>query len=196
MNKKRLCAILCIMLSLSLVGCSSEEASFEDKVILKFDYTDADINELRALTEDLYAEVNTLKSAMNLNSSPTLTSEDINFSSIRLVAKESQGQEYEDTAAVKIDSTFNLSIDVMNSSEESLSKLTCQAYIIYKNGDTFYDRYMLDTQFDVLPKSVRRNILLSDFPVKDSSLTHTLVVNIKDTNGNIITEFEKDLVVA
>ena len=196
MNKKRLCAILCIMLSLSLVGCSSEEASFEDKVILKFDYTDADINELRALTEDLYAEVNTLKSAMNLNTSPTLTSEDINFSSIRLVAKENQGQEYEDTAAVKIDSTFNLSIDVMNSSEESLSKLTCQAYIIYKNGDTFYDRYMLDTQFDVLPKSVRRNILLSDFPVKDSSLTHTLVVNIKDTNGNIITEFEKDLVVA
>lgn len=189
MNKKRLVAFL--MLSASLfVGCSKEE-SFEDKVIRKFTYVDSAQKKLEAQVEDMVAQLELVKNAVGYNEKPKFTSEDLNFSSVKVLAKEALTEKGE--VALRPNTEFDLSIDVINTTDENISQYIVQCYLTYNQNGTYYDRYLLDTRFDVLPKSVRKKIEFKDIPVLGGDTEHILTLIIKDLKGNEITSFEKQI---
>lgn len=191
--KRKLLLMIFTIGALSLVGCSSQEESFEDKVVRKFTYVDSAQKQLEAAVEDLTSQVSLLRTELGISSTSKYTDKDINFSSIIIAAKSVTNAG--DTVVLDADSEFNLKIDVMNSTDENLSQLTCQAYLTYNLNGQFYDRHLVDTRFDVLPKSVRKQIEFKSIPTKGSNIEHVLTVIIKDLNGNAISTFEKKLTV-
>lgn len=191
--KRKLLLVIFTIGALSLVGCSSQEESFEDKVVRKFTYVDSAQKQLEAAVEDLTSQVSLLRTELGISSTSKYTDKDINFSSIKVAAKSVTNAG--DTIVLDADSEFNLKIDVMNSTDENLSQLTCQAYLTYNLNGQYYDRHLVDTRFDVLPKSVRKQIEFKSIPTKGSNIEHILTVIIKDLNGNAISTFEKKLTV-
>lgn len=190
MKRKLLLMILAVG-TLSLVGCSNKEESFEDKVIRKFTYVDSAQKQLEATVEDLTTQVNLLRSELGISSTAKYSEKDINFSSIKIAAKSVANTG--NSVVLDADSEFNLKIDIMNSTDENLSQLTCQAYVTYNLNGQYYDRHLVDTRFDVLPKSVRKQIEFKSIPTKGSDIEHILTVIIKDLSGNAISTFEKKL---
>lgn len=191
--KRKLLLVIFTIGALSLVGCSGQEESFEDKVVRKFTYVDSAQKQLEAAVEDLTSQVSLLRTELGISSTSKYTDKDINFSSIKVAAKSVTNAG--DTIVLDADSEFNLKIDVMNSTDENLSQLTCQAYLTYNLNGQYYDRHLVDTRFDVLPKSVRKQIEFKSIPTKGSNIEHILTVIIKDLNGNAISTFEKKLTV-
>ena len=63
----------------------------------------------------------------------------------------------------------------------------------YNRNGQYYDRHLVDTRFDVLPKSVRKQIEFKDIPVMDANTEHILTIVIKDVKGSTITSFEKTI---
>ena len=187
---KKTLATLLIFSSALLIGCGQEE-SFEDKVKRKFTYVDAAQNKLEAQVQDIASQIEILKSEIGLDNTTKFTEKDINFSSIKLVAKEVQSSNGD--VILPSNSEFNLNIDIMNATDENLSQMIVQAYLTYNKDGKYYDRYLVDTRFDVLPKSVRKQIEFKDIPVKNSNMEHILTIVIKDVKGNVITTFEKTL---
>lgn len=189
--KKKILLILLVVASFSLVGCGKKEESFEDKVVRKFTYVDSAQKETDAKIEDLLSQVDILKREVGISDTPKFTDEEINFSSIKVAAK--SAKEFEDSVTLAPNSEFNLSIDVMNTTEENLSQLIVQAYVTYKLDGKYFDRHLVDTRFDVLPKSVRKEIKFEGIPTKGANYEHILTVIIKDVNGNAITTFNKKI---
>lgn len=189
MNKKTLLTVLVLSSSL-FVGCTKEE-SFEDKVIRKFTYVDSAQSKLEAQVEDMAAQIELIKDAVGYNEKPKFTDEDLNFSSIKVLAKDAITEKGQ--VAVNANSEFNLNIDVINTTEENISQYIVQAYLTYNRDGQYYDRYLVDTRFDVLPKSVRKKIEFKDIPVLGKETEHILTVIIKDLKGNAISTFEKQI---
>ena len=191
--KKRLLLLL-PMSAFFLVGCSSTEESFEDKVIRKFTYVDSSQKQLEATVEDLAAQVKILKSEIGLTDISRFTNKEINFSSIKVLA---EGAETNSKGEIRIsgNTEFKVNVDVLNTTNENLSQLICQMYVTYTKDGTYLDRYLLDTRFDILPASVRKQIEFKNIPVKGSDVDHELTVILKDINGNEITRFVKKIYV-
>lgn len=189
MKKKTLIAFLILSSALS-VGCSKEE-SFEDKVVRKFTYVDSAQKKLEAQVEDMVAQIELVKSAVGYNEKPKFTDKDLNFSSIKVLAKEALTEKGE--VALKPNSEFDLSIDVINTTSENISQYIVQCYLTYNRDGQYYDRYLLDTRFDVLPKSVRKKIEFKDIPLLGEETEHLLTLKIKDLKGNEIASFEKKI---
>lgn len=192
--KKRIILALLIMSSISLVGCTSNEESFESKVARKFTYVDSAQSKLEAQIEDMAAQIEILKREIGLTDTAKFTEKDINFSSVKVKAKDAKGSEDGDVL-VKANDKFDLSIDIMNTTEENLSQMIVQAYLTYSKDGQYYDRHLVDTRFDVLPKSVRKNIEFREIPTKDANMEHKLTIIIKDVKGSTITTFEKKIYV-
>lgn len=189
MKRKILLAFLTLTM-FSFVGCSKEE-SFEDKVVRKFTYVDSAQRQLEATVEDLASQVAILRSEIGISDVSKYKEDDINFSSIKVSGPSAVSAG--GSAILKADDKFNLSIDVLNSTDENISQFICQAYLTYKMNGEYYDRHLVDTRFDILPKSVRKQIEFKDIPTKGVDVEHVLTVIIKDVNGNEITKFEKKL---
>lgn len=192
--KKRIILALLIISSISLVGCTSNEESFESKVARKFTYVDSAQSKLEAQIEDMAAQIEILKREIGLTDTAKFTEKDINFSSVKVKAKDAKGSEDGDVL-VKANDKFDLSIDIMNTTEENLSQMIVQAYLTYSKDGQYYDRHLVDTRFDVLPKSVRKNIEFREIPTKDANMEHKLTIIIKDVKGSTITTFEKKIYV-
>ena len=189
--------ILLVLLGLSifsLTGCTEKEESFESKVARKFTYVDSANNELAARVEDLEKQLENIKSQVGITDTPSFTEKEINFSSIKVIAKDAIGSK-SGNVKVPANTKFNLKMDIMNTTEENISQLTAQAYVTYSENGLYKDRYLVDTRFDVLPTSVRKNIEFKDIPVMGANIEHTLTVIIKDIKGNEITRFEKKIFV-
>ena len=191
--KRKVLVMICIISTLPLVGCTGKKESFNEKVIRKFTNVDSAHKQLEATVEDLASQVNLLRAELGISSTAKYTDKDINFSSIKIAAPSVAYEK--NTIILKENSEFNLNIDIMNSTDENLSQLTCQAYVTYKLNGQYYDRHLLDTKFDVLPKSVRKQLEFKSIPTKANNIEHILTVIIKDFNGNAITTFEKTLTV-
>lgn len=191
--KRKVLLMICMISILPLVGCTKKKESFEDKVIRKFTYVDSAQKQLEATVEDLTSQVKMLRAELGISSTPAYTDNEINFSSIKIAAKSVANEN--NTIVLKENSEFNLKVDIMNSTDENLSQLTCQTYVTYKRNGQYYDRHLLDAKFDVLPKSVRKQIEFKSIPTKESDVEHLLTIIIKDLNGNTITTFEKKLTV-
>lgn len=189
--KKKIILTLIAISCISLVGCTNKEESFEDKVIRKFTYVDSAQSKLEAKVEDMEAQIEILKKEVGLSDTAKFTEKDINFSSVKVQAKEAKSSEGE--VLLPANSNFNLSIDVMNTTEENLSQMIVQAYLTYNRNGQYYDRHLVDTRFDVLPKSVRKQIEFKDIPVMDANTEHILTIVIKDVKGSTITSFEKTI---
>lgn len=189
MNKKTLLLFLALSSSM-FVGCTKEE-SFEDKVVRKFTYVDSAQKKLEAQVEDLTAQIELVKSAVGYDEKPKFTDKDLNFSSIKVIAKEAQTEKGE--VAVNPNSEFDLSIDIINTTDENISQYIVQCYLTYNKDGQFYDRYLVDTRFDVLPKSVRKKIEFKDIPVLGKETEHLLTIIIKDLKGNAISTFDKKI---
>lgn len=191
--KRKVLLMICMISILPLVGCSKNQESFKDKVIRKFTYVDSSQKQLEAAVEDLAAQVSMLRDEVGVSYTPQYTEDDINFSSIKVAATSATIKD--DFVVLPQNSDFNLILDVMNSTDENLSQLICQTYVTYKLNGQYYDRHLLDTRFDILPKSVRKQIKFESIPTKASNIEHILTVIIKDLNGNAITTFEKKLII-
>lgn len=191
--KKRLLLLL-PMSAFFLVGCSSTEESFEDKVIRKFTYVDSSQKQLEATVEDLAAQVKILKSEIGLTDISRFTNKEINFSSIKVLAEGAETNS-KDEIRISGNTEFKVNVDVLNTTNENLSQLICQMYVTYTKDGTYLDRYLLDTRFDILPASVRKQIEFKNIPVKGSDVDHELTVILKDINGNEITRFVKKIYV-
>lgn len=189
MNKKTLLLFLALSSSM-FVGCTKEE-SFEDKVVRKFTYVDSAQKKLEAQVEDLAAQIELVKSAVGYDEKPKFTDKDLNFASIKVIAKEAQTEKGE--VAVNPNSEFDLSIDIINTTDENISQYIVQCYLTYNKDGQYYDRYLVDTRFDVLPKSVRKKIEFKDIPVLGKETEHLLTIIIKDLKGNAISTFDKKI---
>lgn len=192
--RKKILLLLLPMSAFFLVGCSSKEESFEDKVIRKFTYVDSSQKQLEATVEDLAAQVKILKSEIGLTDVSRFTNKEINFASIKVLA---EGAETNDKGDIRIagNTEFNVNVDVLNTTNENLSQLICQMYVTYSKDGTYLDRHLLDTRFDVLPASVRKQIEFKGIPAKGSDVDHELTVILKDVSGNEITRFTKKIYV-
>lgn len=192
--KKKFLLLLLPISALFMTGCSSDEESFEDKVIRKFTYVDSAQKQLEATVEDLTAQIKILKNEVGISDRANFTDKEINFSSIKVLAN---GAETNSNGDVRIsgNTEFKVSVDVLNTTKENISQLICQMYVTYTKDGAYLDRHLLDTRFDVLPASVRKQIEFSNIPAKGSDVDHELTIILKDATGNEITRFTKKIAI-
>lgn len=174
-------------ITLFLYGCGilniSKKTSSASDMDKKISILRNDSLALQQKVSDLQKDVDLIKANLG-TSTVKIKPDDLIFSSIRACSK--QITQKNNVQYLNHDSKFDLKIDITNSSTVDINQYVCQAIIQYEaNGETI-NVYQNETTFNVLPKTVRKDITISNVPVKSASIKHKLTIRIKDNLGNTI----------
>lgn len=198
MNKKVIYLLSTIFLTASLfTGCGTvsddEFNALKGAAGERFDFLESQIKICRDKIIDLQTELENVRIISGIKSTPLVSSEELKFSSIRVAAI--NAKDFEESVVVPADSTFNVVVDTINVSEKELAQYICQGYLTYYSGENYLDRQVTDVRFDIMPKSVRKNISLDGFESKGADVKHVLTIVLKDIYSNEIVKFEKEIFV-
>lgn len=198
MNKKIIYLLSSVFLTASLfTGCSTvssdEFNSLKGAAAERFDFLESQLKICRDKIIDLQTELENVRILSGVKNNPLVSSEELKFSSIRVAAV--NGIMFEESVKVPANSKFNVIVDTINVSEKELAQYVCQGYVTYYSGENYLDRQVSDVRFDIMPKSVRKNISLDGFESKGADVKHVLTVVLKDIYSNEIVKFEKEIFV-
>lgn len=188
--KKLILGLIVIMSSSFLTGCG-KNSEFEDKVKENLDILQSNITQMHIKVEDLENKVKIIKESVEIPTTARYTEKEVKFDSIRVASN--KVKEFQDSVAVGKNGNINVIVDVLNTTEETLSNMICQAYMVYTKNDKVIDRQFIDIRFEALPKSTRRNLVFENIPIKESDIKHELSIELRDSNGNLITNFYKEV---
>lgn len=198
MNKKIIYLLSTIFLTASLfTGCSAvsddEFNALKGAAGERFDFLESQLKICRDKIIDLQTELENVRILSGVKNNPLVTENELKFTSIRVAA--TNGVVFEESVKVPANSKFNVIVDTINVSEKELAQYVCQAYLTCYSGENYLDRQALDVRFDIMAKSVRKNISLNGFETKDANVKHILTVVLKDIYSNEIVKFEKEIFV-